>query len=48
MDELDEYKENITANLSNLEDLINRSPLFDNDPAKWRTQINGQFREIRK
>lgn len=48
MAELDEYKENIIANINNLEDLINRSALFNNDRVKWKTQINSQIREINK
>lgn len=48
MAELDEYKEDIIANINHLEDTINRSPLFNNDRQKWRGQVNAQIREINK
>lgn len=47
MAELDEYKETITNNIQDLEELINRSPLFSNNHKKWKQQISKLMSETR-
>ena len=48
MAEIEQYKEDINIGMLGLEELINRSPLFNSDNQKWKTQIAKQTAEIRK
>ena len=48
MAELEEYQESISNSLVNLEELINHSPLFNNDHEKWKAQITREQADIKK
>ena len=45
--ELDQYKQTISNYLIDLDQLINRSPLFSNDHKKWKGKIVKLMSEIR-
>lgn len=47
MAELEEIRENIIENFNNLEDFIDKSPLFSTDHKKWKAQATSQMRQIK-